>query len=204
MFCTSCGKEIDESSKFCPYCGSKNELALKQSEAPEAVSSVSQNKPVITTETFDIKENVFGLVTALVALISLLLPWVRYHGYVTSKNYNYFTFLKLLKSDDLYFITPAAALMMGAIVVLGIIIIAVCHLSNYHVVAFVGDALLLAGLCYEGYWLRVFREEFDYFGSIKLRVGFYVMLMAILLDVAMTVVVICQRKQLKNNKEQFL
>ena len=192
MYCKHCGKEIDENSKFCPYCGSENTFTMKQSKTTEIIGSVKRPTPVITAETFDIKENIFGLVTALMALVSLFLPWVKYNGYWQSKSYNFFKFLKLLKSDDLYFITSGTALLMGTLVVLGVIVIAVCHHTNHHAIALIGDAMLLAGVCFEGYYLKVFHEELDYLGSMKLRTGFYIMLLAIIVDVVVTVLVINQ------------
>lgn len=198
MYCTHCGKEIDENIKFCPYCGSENAFTVEQSKTTEIIGSVKRPTPVITSETFDIKENIFGLVTALMALVSLFLPWVRHHAYWDSKNYNYFKFLKLLKSDDLYFISSDTATLMKAVVILGIIIIAVCHFSNHHVLAFIGDALLLAGVRFGWHFLKVIHEEADYLGSMKLRSGFYVMIVAVIIDVIVTVLVLYQRKRLEN------
>lgn len=196
MYCTHCGKEIDENSKFCSYCGSENTFTVKQSKTTEIIGSVKRPTPVITPETFDIKENTFGLITALMALVSLFLPWVRYNDYENLKNYNYFKFLKLLKSKDFYFISSDTVLIMGAVAVIGVIFIAICHYNNHHAKALIGDALLLTGVRFEGSYYRMVHNASEFFGSIKLRAGFYVMIAAIIIDVIVTVVLLNKNKRL--------
>ena len=205
MYCIYCGKEISENAAFCPNCGSKNEAdprpsraaELKPSRAAELAALARQWKPVFTPGTIGVKEgNAIGLIAALTALISLFLPWVRYSGYLYSENYNYFEFLQLLKSDDVYLIGSGEAFKVGLFAVAGIIIIAACRFTGHHFIAFIGDALLLAGARFEISCLNFIQEEADYFGSIKLKAGFSVMLIAVVIDVAAAAVMLYRRKRL--------
>jgi hypothetical protein len=55
MFCKSCGKQIDDDSSFCSFCGTK------QSEIQKAIIKVSENlpaKPQIVESKPEIKENI--------------------------------------------------------------------------------------------------------------------------------------------------
>ncbi len=204
MYCIYCGKEISENAAFCPSCGSKNEAGPKPfraadprpSRAAELAAPASQWKPVFTPGTIDVKGNAAGLIAALTALISLFLPWVRYSGYLYSENYNYFEFLQLLKSDDVYLIGSGEAFRVGLFAIAGVIIIAACRYTDHHFIAFIGDALLLAGARFEVSCLNFIQEEADYFGSIKLKAGFSVMLIAVVIDAAAAAVLLYRRKRL--------
>jgi len=43
MFCSNCGKEINQSSDFCSYCGERNNLKVKSSEVPSQKDTVDLN-----------------------------------------------------------------------------------------------------------------------------------------------------------------
>lgn len=43
MFCTTCGKDISKESKFCPFCGSSNDLATLSINFAEDKKSNSKN-----------------------------------------------------------------------------------------------------------------------------------------------------------------
>ena len=196
MYCIFCGKEINKNVTFCPNCGSRNTTDPKPSRAEELASLAKQWMPAMTPGRIDVKTNAVGLLAALTALISLFLPWVRYSGYLYSENYNYFEFLQLLKSDDVYLIGSGEAFRIGLFAVAGVIIIAACRYTDHHFIAFIGDALLLAGARFEGSCLSFIQEEADYFGSIKFKAGFAIMLIAVIIDVAAAAAVLYRRKRL--------
>jgi len=44
MFCSKCGKQIEDNAKFCPYCGQKTYLGEKADEAASPIARVSHRK----------------------------------------------------------------------------------------------------------------------------------------------------------------
>jgi endogenous inhibitor of DNA gyrase (YacG/DUF329 family) len=58
MFCSNCGKEVNNDAVFCPYCGSKRQPTVQQEPKPAYMSSEPQcptcGRPLIFLE--DIKE----------------------------------------------------------------------------------------------------------------------------------------------------
>jgi predicted ATP-dependent serine protease len=55
VFCSNCGAEIDETQKFCPICGTKNEAAFK--EVHEKVSEGSGEQEMSTSNMEKEKES---------------------------------------------------------------------------------------------------------------------------------------------------
>lgn len=49
MFCTNCGKQIDEGSKFCPYCGQKVDCELEDISVKNQDEFKKENNKVIDT-----------------------------------------------------------------------------------------------------------------------------------------------------------
>lgn len=54
MFCTSCGKPIDDDSKFCPFCGAtvaNDKSEMKEESVPTFTAPTEENVPVFTAPT---------------------------------------------------------------------------------------------------------------------------------------------------------
>lgn len=98
MFCKRCGKEIEDSSKFCKYCGgSITEEAILQNSTSNGVDGPPEKEAA--NENFHIKDNysenlVFSTksqlilmrVLQIVALLAFLGPFIRYKIFSISIN----------------------------------------------------------------------------------------------------------------------
>ena len=59
LFCSNCGKEIPENSKFCPYCGHEVVINRNLVEEPKAEEPVKEEpKPVVEAPVAEIKPEV--------------------------------------------------------------------------------------------------------------------------------------------------
>lgn len=76
MYCRNCGKELNEETRFCPACGSKQY---------EASSNASFDDPFTTTTTTEIEDkpakcwSVFakvGKILGIVAISTAIIPWL--------------------------------------------------------------------------------------------------------------------------------
>lgn len=65
MFCTRCGKELDDVSLFCPYCG------VEVGQTKEEIEKIEQEKDN-ETNIIDLKTKVVIGLTIIVALLSFL------------------------------------------------------------------------------------------------------------------------------------
>ena len=65
MFCTRCGKELDDVSLFCPYCG------VEVGQTKEVIEKIEQEKDN-ETNIIDLKTKVVIGLTIIVALLSFL------------------------------------------------------------------------------------------------------------------------------------
>lgn len=84
MFCSKCGKELPEETKFCPFCGQQNVAAVNQAKAESAptVSPVPENVP----EKKGNKAKMVGIAaTALIVVVAaLLVRTLFFSGYKES------------------------------------------------------------------------------------------------------------------------
>lgn len=78
MFCPNCGKQLDDTVKFCDGCGSK----VADETATTQTANASGSKPLVAFNVAGInfsivKEKIdfIGLIAALVAFIALFLPY---------------------------------------------------------------------------------------------------------------------------------
>ena len=75
MFCSNCGKEIDEDTKFCPHCGTNLQDPAPKAPAPApAPAPVEEKKPAKVWTVFSRISKILGIVCIATALI----PYLNY------------------------------------------------------------------------------------------------------------------------------
>jgi len=79
MFCKNCGKQIDDGSKFCRYCGNRQENITKP---------VNANQPIINENTISRLEKIFGISISK-KIIALYLIWFLINLIIWLINYQY-------------------------------------------------------------------------------------------------------------------
>ena len=65
MFCSNCGKKIEDGQKFCPYCGNKLEVVNEKEQSK--IDNTSNSKPLIKNKVFIII--IIVLILIIVALV---------------------------------------------------------------------------------------------------------------------------------------
>ena len=70
-YCSNCGKEIQQETKFCPHCGANQEIrqVTLQSQPTQSVSTPKEKKL-----------NVFSLIGFIVSIISIFLDFYSFFG----------------------------------------------------------------------------------------------------------------------------
>ena len=79
MYCKSCGKLIDDNSKFCRYCGAKQEIIVEQK---------NQNSQILNEKTIIKLESFFGI-TISKKTIALYLIWFLINLIIWLINFRY-------------------------------------------------------------------------------------------------------------------
>lgn len=74
MFCSNCGKEIQESTSFCPYCGKNVNQALQPAAEKVKVildpsEVVDTKQPIDSSKSFSGQGKTFGLVLMIVSIV---------------------------------------------------------------------------------------------------------------------------------------
>ena len=73
MYCKNCGKEIGEEAKFCPNCGTSQNMEQQPFTATEASYEVVEDKPAKCWTVFSIVGKVLGIV----CLSTSVIPYIN-------------------------------------------------------------------------------------------------------------------------------
>jgi len=169
MFCTNCGKELEEGDRFCPYCGSPVESSkiTMLSEKPNKQDQEEQELYGPPEETKP--KGTIIRIAALAALIFFLfLPQVSCVG--TGTGLSGIDLLKIAgQTDNMMGMagqTSSSAGPWGLITFLSIVIIAVCVIALAFPRAFLGLIGLGAELI-----MFIYAKSSDIGPAIKIDVG---------------------------------
>lgn len=74
MFCSNCGKEIQENTSFCPYCGKNvNQASRSIAEKVKVILDPSEvvdaKQPIDSSKSFSGQGKTFGLVLMMVSIL---------------------------------------------------------------------------------------------------------------------------------------
>lgn len=76
-FCTNCGNEIAQGTKFCPECGAKQEAPVAPVTEPVAPAEEAVAEPVVPpAENSGKKFNIFALIGLILSILSLTMCWL--------------------------------------------------------------------------------------------------------------------------------
>lgn len=74
MFCSNCGKEIQENTSFCPYCGKNvNQVPIPAAEKVKVILDPSEvveaKQPIDSSKSFSGQGKTLGLVLMIVSIV---------------------------------------------------------------------------------------------------------------------------------------
>ena len=79
MYCTNCGKEIDEDVKFCPHCGTSVEkTTVVPSPAPTGSPKQQEDKPAKVWTVF----SKIGKILGIVCFSTSFIPYLNYISFL--------------------------------------------------------------------------------------------------------------------------
>lgn len=79
-FCGNCGAQLEDSTQYCPYCGSRFEGETRQSgtqpqSAPQYTAQTQYTNPVASPSAAGRKTNGFAVAGFVLGLVSIVLTW---------------------------------------------------------------------------------------------------------------------------------